>query len=348
MQFKDVIGHETLKSRLIASVRSGRIPHAQLFAGPEEAGTLPLALAYAQYLQCQNRTETDSCGRCPACLQMAGYMHPEVHFVFPVIKERSDKAAVSDDRLSVWREALLANPYMTYNDWMDRIKDGTKQGGIFVEESAALLRKLAFAASEKSYKIVILWMADRMGQATSNKLLKLLEEPSEKTVFLLTTPSPQDLLPTVLSRMQTVRVPLEKGRHRAGAGEKTCFDSFVTMMRTAYMAFSGNPVKNEMQHLFDWAAGMAQLSRDEQKTYLMYALRMIRESYLITMGMASMTDLSPEEQAFVARFAPFVNSRNVEDIAGLLNTACAHIEMNGNQSLVFFDTGLQLAVCLHR
>ena len=112
MQFKDVIGHETLKSRLIASVRSGRIPHAQLFAGPEEAGTLPLALAYAQYLQCQNRTETDSCGRCPACLQMAGYMHPEVHFVFPVIKERSDKAALSDDRLSVWREAMLANSYI--------------------------------------------------------------------------------------------------------------------------------------------------------------------------------------------------------------------------------------------
>lgn len=348
MQFKDVIGHETLKSQLAASVRSGRIPHAQLFAGPEEAGTLPLALAYAQYLQCRNRTETDSCGRCPACLQMAGYMHPEVHFVFPVIKERSDKAALSDDRLSVWREALTANPYMTYAEWMDRIREGTKQGGIFVEESAALLRKLAFTATEDSYKIVILWMADRMGPATSNKLLKLLEEPSEKTVFLLTTPSPQDLLPTVLSRMQTVRVPLEKGQRRAAAADEACFGNFVRMMRTAYMAFSSNVAKNEMQHLFEWAAGMAQLSRDEQKAFLMYALRMIRESYLITMGMTSMTDLTAEEHAFVSRFAPFVNSRNVEEIAGLLNTACAHIEMNGNQSLVFFDTGLQLAVSLHR
>lgn len=348
MQFRDVIGQDLLKERLLQAARSGHVPHAQLFVGAEASGVLPLMLAYAQYLQCEHPTGTDSCGVCPQCVQMAKFVHPEVHFVFPVVKERSDKATVSDDKIAVWREALQENPSMTYNEWMDKIREGTKQGGIFVEESAALIRKLSFSSAATNYKIVIVWMADKMGPAPANKLLKILEEPNERTLFLMTAPDTQNMLPTVLSRTQIVKVPPLKASASGFAGSEAFFDDFVTMMRAAYMAFSSNPARNEMQHLSEWAARMAQRSRDEQKHYLQYALRMIRESYLTNLNMPALTDMSEQERAFVSRFAPFVNSRNVEQIAGLLDSASAHIEANGNQTLVFFDTGLQLAISLHR
>lgn len=348
MQFKDVIGQEGLKQRLIQAARAGHVPHAQLFVGDEASGVLPLVLAYAQYLQCDHPGASDSCGVCPQCVQMAKLVHPEVHFVFPVVKERSDKATLSDDKMAVWREALQENPYMTCNEWMDRIRDGAKQGGIFVEESTALIRKLSFSSAATNYKMVIVWMANKMGPVPANKLLKILEEPNERTLFMMIAPDTQQMLPTVLSRMQLVKVPPLPASAGGYAGSAAFFDDFVAMMRTAYMAFSSNPARNEMQHLSEWAARMAQRSRDEQKSYLQYAQRMIRESYLVHLNLPGLTDMSEQERAFVSRFAPFVNNRNVEDITGLLNLASAHIEANGNQTLVFFDTGLQLALCLHR
>ena len=346
MQFKDIIGQEEVKQHLIRSVSSGRVPHAQLFLGREQSGLLPLAWAYAQYLQCPHRTSEDSCGICPSCVQSAKAVHPDVHFVFPVVKQKSGKATVSDDLMDEWRTAILRQPDITYDDWMELISDSGKQGGIFVEESSAILQKLSFTAYTSPYKIVIIWMAEKMGTATANKLLKILEEPAPDTLFLLLAASTDTILPTVVSRTQLIRIPARTDDVERPENEEL-FDRFVTMMRAAYMAFHRDKAKNEMPRLLQWAQSLAAESREAQKAYLKYAMRMIRESYLVSIGMTSLSSMSEAESRFVKKFAPFVCDRNIDRLSEALDQAYAHIAANGNQQLVFYDTALLIAKYLH-
>ena len=201
MFFKDVIGQEETKQRLIQEVNEGRIPHAQLICGPEGVGKLPLALAYARYISCTNRGATDACGVCPSCVKFSKLVHPDVHFVFPVVK-----SGRSDDYIVEWRRMVLNNPYFNLNHWLNEINAENAQAVIYTKESDEIMKKLSLKSSEGGFKITIIWLPEKMQLACSNKLLKLLEEPPEKTVFLLVSEAPDLILPTILSRTQRFNI----------------------------------------------------------------------------------------------------------------------------------------------
>lgn len=205
--FNDIIGQEQVKRRLIQEVQEGRIAHAQLFCGPVGSGKLPLALAYARYLCCPNRTATDACGTCPSCVKWEKLVHPDVHFIFPIVnKAKSPKVSVCNDFLPQWRQQLIANPYFYLSHWLDDMDAENKQAQIFTQESEEIIRKLSLKSSEGGYKVTIVWMAEKMNEACANKLLKLFEEPPARTVFLLITETPDMILPTIQSRTQRINI----------------------------------------------------------------------------------------------------------------------------------------------
>ena len=206
MRFADIIGQESLKRHLAESVNKGRISHAQLFSGAAGVGTLPLAIAYAQYLNCQNRHDGDSCGECPSCRQIAEAAHPDLHFVFPVNKQgkKSGEVVLSGEFMPLWREILADTAgYFTPQQWYDRLDLGkTLKGLITAREADEIIRRLQFKSFESEYKIMIIWQPEAMNDEAANKILKILEEPWEKTVFLLVSERPDLLLPTIISRVQ--------------------------------------------------------------------------------------------------------------------------------------------------
>ena len=206
MFFKDVIGQEDAKQRLIREVNEGKIPHARLFCGGEGIGKLPLAIAYARYLSCEHRSETDACGTCPTCMKYNKLAHPDLHFVFPVIKKKSGKDTVSDDFLPEWRELLESTPYFNFGLWLKEMGAENQQAQIYVKESDEILRKLSLKSSQGGYKVMIIWLPEKMNVDCSNKLLKLLEEPPAQTVFLLVSEEPDRLLTTILSRTQRFKL----------------------------------------------------------------------------------------------------------------------------------------------
>jgi len=207
MFFKDVIGQEEVKKRLIRSVTDERISHAQLFSGPEGTGKLALAIAYAQYISCHNRTETDSCGTCPSCHKYQKLAHPDLHFVFPVFNSPKIKNPVSDDFLKEWRELIHKNPYFNLGQWLSFIDAGNAQGLIYERESDSIYKKLNLKSFEAEFKVMIIWLPEKMHISCSNKLLKLIEEPPNKTLFLLVTENEEAVISTIRSRAQLVKIP---------------------------------------------------------------------------------------------------------------------------------------------
>ena len=201
MFFKDIIGQEKAKQRLIREAKEGKIAHAQLFCGREGVGKLPLAIAYARYLSCEHPNEQDACGKCPSCIKYNKLIHPDLHFVFPVIKKKN-KDTTSNDYLAEWRELLLETPYFNLNMWLERMNAENQQAQIFVKESDEIIRKLSLKSSQGGYKIMIIWLPEKMNVECSNKLLKILEEPPTQTIFLLVSEEPDTLLATIQSRTQ--------------------------------------------------------------------------------------------------------------------------------------------------
>jgi DNA polymerase III subunit delta' len=202
MFFKDVIGQQKIKERLIHSVKEQRISHALMFTGPEGTGKLALALAFAQYVSCRNRDENDSCGECPACRKYQKLAHPDLHFVFPVFPTKTIKKPVSDDFLPKWREMIHKTPYFTLSQWLGFIENENAQGFIYERESDSIMRKLNLKSFESEYKVMIIWLPEKMHAACSNKLLKLIEEPPSKTLFLLITEDEESVISTIRSRTQ--------------------------------------------------------------------------------------------------------------------------------------------------
>ena len=206
MLLKDIIGQEAVKREMCRSVQEGRIPHAQLLSGPAGVGKLALALAYVQYIACKHRTATDACGVCPTCLQYSKLQHPDLHFAFPIVKV--DKGAeVCDDYMSAFREMVLSNPYCDADDWAQKMGEEKKQNLIYEKESSEIQRKLSLKAFGDGYKVMIIWQPEKMHIACANKLLKLLEEPPEMTLFLFVSEHPDQLLPTIISRLRPLPVP---------------------------------------------------------------------------------------------------------------------------------------------
>lgn len=372
MYFKDIIGQETVKQRLRLEVREGRVPHAQLFAGPEGTGALPLAIAYARFLLCTRRGEEDACGTCPSCVKLNKLAHPDLHFVFPVVKRKGGGDTVSDDYIREWRELAISTPYFGMNHWLDAMGAENQQAQIFVKESDELVRKLSLKSSEGGYKVVIIWLPEKMKVECANKLLKLLEEPPAQTVFLLVSEEPYRILPTILSRTQRINVPrledaeiaealkarfglqdtdaAETARLAEGSylqaleiihlSEDTqlFFGLFVSLMRLAY--------QRKVKEMREWSDTVAAMGRERQKDFLTYCQRMVRESFVSNFHRKEMNYMNREEENFTIRFAPFINERNVMGITDELAEAQTHIEQNVNPRMVFFDFALKMIVLL--
>lgn len=374
MFFKDIIGQQDVKERLRLEVQEGRVPHAQLFAGIEGTGALPLAIAYARFLLCTRRSGEDACGTCPSCVKMNKLVHPDLHFVFPVVKRKGGGDTVSDDYIREWRELATRTPYFGLNHWLDAMGAENQQAQIFVKESDELTRKLSLKSSEGGYKVVIIWLPEKMKVECANKLLKLLEEPPAQTVFLLVSEEPDRILPTILSRTQRINVPplgdevitralTERfGLQPANAAEtahlaqgsylraletihlsednRQFFDLFVSLMRLAY--------QRKVKEMKEWSELVAGMGRERQKNFLAYCQRMVRENFVTNFHCPELTYLNRDERNFAVRFAPFINERNVIGITNELAEAQSHIEQNVNPRMVFFDFALKLIVLLIR
>jgi len=382
--FADIIGQEATKRQLRQFAREGRIPHAQLFTGISGIGKLQLALAYAQYLNCPNRTEEDSCGTCPTCLQFQHLQHPDLHFAFPIVK--TDAGDTCDAFLEPWRQIILDKHYFDLDDWYKALGVETKQGMIYEKESQEILRKLSLKAYGNGYKFMIIWQPEKMNIASANKLLKLLEEPPAQTVFLLVSEHPEQLLSTIQSRVQTIRVPrIEKeviadALTREGIPSETAADiariangsyltarkkadeseenqqelrDFIALFRDAYtVGVLKDPQKKyeSLKRLRQWSIEMADsfVGREKQKHFLQYAQQQVRENYIRNMAQPELNYQLAAERDFSVKFAPFIHNGNVEGIMSQLETAERQIEQNGNAKVIFFDLCLQMVVLIKR
>ena len=378
MRFSDIIGQEEVKRQLRQAVRDGRIAHAQLFTGIAGIGKIGLALAYAQYLACPHRTADDSCGQCPSCLQYQKLQHPDLHFAFPIVK--SDAGDVCDDYMDKWRGLLTEQPYFDIEDWYRTLGVETKQGMIYEKESSEILRKLSLKSFGDGYKVMVIWQPEKMNATCANKLLKLLEEPPVKTLFLLISEQPEQLLSTILSRVQEIRVPrLEKQviahalhntyswlseedaadiAHMSNGSYLTAlrvmsesndtqgyFDDFVALMRNAWLVGQKKDY-SALLKLRQWSMDMAdsKVGREKQKAFLQYAQRQIRENYIYNLGNSERNYQTKQERAFSTKFAPFIHDGNVERMMNELSKAETQIAQNGNAKIIFFDLCLQMIV----
>lgn len=382
MQFRDIIGQEEVKQQLRQAVRDGRIPHAQLFTGISGVGKLPLALAYAQYIACPNCTDEDSCGTCPTCLQYQKLQHPDLHFAFPIVK--GDAGDVCDDFMDKFRSMILSQPYFDIDDWYRYLGVETKQGMIYEKESGEILRKLSLKSFGDGYKVMIIWLPEKMHVACANKLLKLLEEPPMKTVFLLISEQPELLLTTIVSRTQEVRVPrlteaeiaevllrdhsdvspslaadiahMSSGSYLTALkvvdeneGNSQNFNDFVALMRNAWLVGQKKDYSALLQ-LRKWSLDMADsnLGREKQKAFLQYAQRQLRENYIYNFHCADMNYQTEAERNFSSKFAPFIHENNVERMMDELSKAEQQIAQNGNAKIIFFDLCLQMIVLVKK
>ncbi len=345
-----------------------------MFTGPEGTGKLALALAFAQYVSCRNRGETDSCGECPSCRKYKKMAHPDLHFVFPVFTTKEIKKPVSDDFLPKWREMVHKTPYFTLSQWLGFVENENAQGLIYEKESDSIMRKLNLKSFESEYKVMIIWLPEKMHQACANKLLKLIEEPPSKTLFLLITEDEEAVISTIRSRTQLIKVPfIDKNSMRdalmesnAVAGEQIddivrlsngnyitameymtpdessayFFIKFQEMMRFAYM--------RQVFELTRWAEEMATLGRDRQKAFFAFALRLIREYFVMNMNRSNMIYMNREEKDWGTKFAPFINERNIIPFAKEFELGIKHISMNGNPRIIFLDTALRMVRLIKR
>lgn len=366
MQFREVIGQKQIKKRLVESFSQGRIPHAQLFSGIEGNGKMALALAYAQYANCTNKGEDDSCGVCASCVKYAKLEHPDLHFVFPVVK-KSSSPVTSDNYIKEWRSYLRETPYISINGWVNQLNLENKQPQIYEAESASIVNKLSKRAYEAEYKVMIIYSPERMNVTCSNKLLKLIEEPSPKTLILMVSDTPEDIITTILSRCQNIAIPpiqaadmsealMERnyldaesakriGRMASGsyiraqemlvqdANEKYYFENFRSLMRLAFQ-------KNVLG-LKQWSDEMAKCGREQQKHFFIYAQHVVRESFMANFRNEDLSYVSPIEAEFISKFAPFANENNVAAMLGQMEDAQFHIERNVNSKMVFFDLALK-------
>ncbi|MBQ2843394.1 MAG: DNA polymerase III subunit delta [Alistipes sp.] len=374
MQFKDIIGQEELKRHLVRSVDQGRVSHAQLFTGTAGQGSLAMAVAYFQYICCRHRHDGDSCGECPDCRQIAALAHPDLHLVFPVNKQgkKSGEKMLSDEFLPLFRTLFEERGgYFSPREWYERLDLGkTLKGMISAGEADEIIRKLAFKSFEAEYKAMLIWLPETMNEEAANKILKILEEPWEKTLFLLVSEQPIRLLPTILSRTQEVNVgrinkevlarlaaeegvsdPLQaRNMARLADGDllelrhlltgesdqqrKENFDLFCSLMRLSY--------NDKHLELITWAEEVASLPREQQRGMLRDAARLLRESFMLHAGMNDISYLWGEELQFCSKFAPFVGVENIEPLLAQIETAQAQINQNGNSTIVF--THFALAV----
>ncbi|HLF51547.1 DNA polymerase III subunit delta' [Flavobacterium sp.] len=381
MLFSQILGQDYIKSHLINSATSGRIPHAQLFVGPEGSGTLALAIAYAQYILCNNSGPENAGGNEACNLKFNSVSHPDLHFIYPTVTTEDVRTKPKSlDFIADWRQFLAENPYGGLFDWYQILGVQNKQGEIRVEDAQEILKALALKSYEGGYKIMIIWMADKINIAASNKLLKLLEEPSDKTLFILITENEEDIIQTIRSRCQVLhfnalpeKVIAEALVSRENVEPKTAVklahqaqgnfnkalhllheDSeelpfeewFVLWVRAAFRA-KGNAAA--IQDLILWSEQIAGLGRETQKKFLHFCIDMFRQALLLNYQSPGLVYMEPKVEKFkLENFAPFVNGNNINDIFMELSDAVYHIERNGNAKIILTDLSIKLTRLIHK
>lgn len=368
--FSQVIGQQDIKERLLHEAQQGRIPHALLLCGPRGSGKLALAISFAQYLLCRQPNGQDACGQCPSCRMSTGFAHPDLHFVFPVIRYKTAESSICDAYIDAWRKRLQKGLYFDLDDWLSDMKAENQQPIIYAAESTQIQRKLALKATLGGRKVMVIWMPEKMNAECANKLLKLIEEPPVQTVFILVSDEPERILPTILSRTQRIEVKgidrnslvealsascgrekAEQAARNAGgsytaamkalqAGQDTAlfFDLFVMLMRLSYM--------RKIKEMRKWSEQLAGMGRERQKNFLTYCQRLVRENFIYNFRQPELNYMTTEENDFSKNFARFVNERNVIKIMDELSDAQRDIEQNVNPKMVFFDFALKMIVLL--
>jgi len=369
MRFKDVIGQDSTKQKMIQAVAEDRIPHAQLLVGPPGNGKLTLALAFAQYINCSDKQHNDSCGVCSSCRKYSKLIHPDLHFTIPVVKTTSIDKPTSSDYMTKWRQYFGENPYPQYEKWMQIIADENKQGAIYVDEAKDLIHKLNQKSYEAEYKVSIIWLPETMNITCANKILKILEEPPTKTIFILISEAEEKLLSTIRSRCQFIRVPkisdldleaaiadmaestntnpatiarLARGNYYMALEimqndelRKYNFQQFTSVMRNGY--------GRKLQEILSWSEEIAGIGRVRQMGFLKYCGEFLRENFLFNLKEPDLIYMDDQENEFSHKFAPFINEKNVLYLFNEFEKAYTDISMNGNAKLIFTDLGLKVS-----
>jgi DNA polymerase-3 subunit delta' len=369
MNFSQIPGQKAVIDRLRNSVAENRVSHALLFYGPEGSGKFAIALAFARYISCENRTAEDACGNCPSCSKYDKLIHPDLHFVFPVIKKKSNTEPVSDHFITQWRQMVLRSPWFSLTTWTEAMEVANEQALIPVAESAEIIRKLSLKSFESDFKIMIIWLPEKMNAETANKILKIIEEPPARTLFILVSEEDEKLLPTITSRCQHIRIPSipseDLSAHLVAAmgvdpvkapeiaaiangnmvramelvreDDNTAIhlDRFTKLMRTAWI--------RDIHALVTWSEDTATLGRERQKSFLSYSLRMIRENFILNFNGRenNLVYLTRAEDEFSGKFHPFINEKNISALNREFNLAYAHVESNGNTKMIFLDLALK-------
>lgn len=381
MLFSEILGQEHLKSHLTQSVDNGRISHAQLFVGPEGSGTLPIAIAYAQYILCSNTSGENTNGNAACNLKFNNLSHPDLHFAFPVANnDKVKKHPVSSLFMEEWRQLIKEQPYGNLFDWFKILGIDNKQGQIGVDEAHDIVKSLTLKSYEGGYKVMLIWMAEKMHTSAANKLLKLIEEPPSKTIFLLVAEDEGQIINTIKSRCQVLHFPplaenviknaliknyeineaeATKIAHQAnGNYNKACdlvyhdtedsqFEEwFIFWVRSAFKA-KGN--KAAIHDLISWSEDIAKTGRETQKQFLQFCIDFFRQALLLNYNANDLVFMEPKSASFkLENFAPFIHGGNIMEISDELQTAIYHIERNGNSKIILTDLSIKLTRLLHK
>lgn len=373
MLFKDIIGREELKEHLRHTVQNKRISHAQMFLAKEGNGGIPLAIAYARYILCENKTEDDSCGSCRNCIRMDKLEHPDVHFSFPV-QLVSKQVDCSDDVISSWRELITENPYFSSSDWYDKQLGNNKQGTIGTKEAENIVKKLSLKSFEGNYKILIIWLPELMNISASNKLLKIIEEPPANTLFILVSENSDRIISTILSRTQLTKIlppkedevakyladhfelSFDEAKNFAHLAERNVaeaihlikhtessnfnIENFIHWMRICY--------KRDVATTIDWVDQISKAGREEQKSFLKFCLQMFRNAIVGHYTGGQTVTLTTEQEGFLSKFAPFINHNNIVPLTESIEEAHYHIERNANPKILFLDVSMKIFLQLKK
>lgn len=363
MKFSEIIGQEKLKGQLIHGVVNGRIPHAQLFLGKSGHGTLPLALAYAQFVSCTNKQTSDSCGTCSSCLKYQSLIHPDLHFAFPF---PSIKENVASDYLKEWRQAIIENPYMSYDEWMSKIDAENKQGNIPARECRSIIKSLSLKPFESEFKVLFMWLPEYLGQE-GNILLKIIEEPPQNTLFILVGENSDKIINTIISRTQPVRVPpisteemsmalmkqfeitesnanrlaqMSQGNYRIASNlihetENPYFDQWRNWMGLCYTKRMNDTIK--------WADEMSGIGREGLKSFFLYGLEILR-GVLVVGFQSNVNSWVGQEREFIENFNKLqIPTKQLEKIVIEIELALSNIERNGNAKMILSDLSFKVA-----
>jgi DNA polymerase-3 subunit delta' len=368
MLFAEIPGNTAIKQNLIKVVANNRVAHAQLFLGNSGSAKLALALAFAQYLNCEKRKETDSCNICHSCLMYNSLSHPDLHIIFPVLKINNIKNPLSDNFISQWREIVLENPYLSLTQWYQHLGAENKQGVIYKYEAEQLQKKVTLKNYESAFRVILIWMPEKMNHVTANKLLKLIEEPPKGTFFFMVTEDFEKLLPTITSRMQMVKTKPFKTENITNYLEQKkglLAEKSLQIARLANgnlntaLQLSQTEIKEEphlkefqswmqicykanLKELAKWTDEIAKNGRENQKEFLQYSLKLIRDCLLVNTLNESLLKTDKEETIFVRNFAPFIHGENSVSIFEKTEKAIKNIERNANPKILFYELSLQM------